>query len=379
MAEVQDVIDLPEVGDEVAVEPADVPDAAAPGGPVTLSAERAASQLSLLLQSLMDALPDDVVVFARQALAARDIAAAASAILFSALRFRVQVSAVEYAVLAECLIAAGESTDTLDYLSVGDESRPLLFEFVTGPGALSAGEDDEVGEAGEAAEDAEALLVDDAVLDRIEDDLAVLGVWRAWRYPVTGAAWPPPRPMYLLEVSDEAALLELAERFYGSGAAPIGMQDPLVEVYLTGNDVPALHRAVQFAGALVHTRDDDRDFIFADVFEGEPGPDGAPQEIVTVEGDDAERMLAYLMAGKPLMMADAAGDDLIAPERTGVVPLHLRTDGLWVWSDASAYYLDEHGIAPPKDFRAYLAEVGDLPDPVEDVTLHQAVAWLQAE
>jgi hypothetical protein len=374
--EVQETIELPEAVRENAAGQA--------GEQVTLSPDQVGSQLVLLLQSLLDALPDDTVVFARQALVAQDHSAAASAILFAAIRFRVPISAIEHAVLAECLIGAGETIEMLDYLTVAQEPRPLLFEFVTGPQEMADLKTDTVApddgpEPGAAGDDPQASAVDDVVLAAVEHDQAVLGVWRAWRYPVTGAPWPPPRPFYLMEVADDATAVEVTSKFYGPDAPSIGLRDPLVEVYVTDNDVPALHRAVQFSGALVHSGEEERDFIFADVFEGAPGPDGRPQDIVTVDDETAARMLTYLMAGKPLMMADAAGDDLMDPERTGVVPLHLRTDGLWVWSDASAYYLDEHRIAPPADFRSYLAEMGEVPEPVEDVTLHQAVAWLQSE
>jgi hypothetical protein len=60
------------------------------------------------------------------------------------------------------------------------------------------------------------------------------------------------------------------------------------------------------------------------------------------------------------------------------VPLHLRTDGVWIWSDATAYYVREHLIGPPSVFHAYLQAVTGTADRVSDVTLHQAVAWLQS-
>ncbi len=375
MIKFEDTIELPEadnVVDDGQMDPS-------VNQSVTLSPEQVSSQLSLLVQSLMDALPDDVVVHARRAIAEADNGSAIDALLFAAIRARVQVSAIEHAVLAECVAATGGAASLLDYLSIEDQGRPLLFEFITGPAAVGIVPDPEAEVAPPLPDDPQADAVDALVLPELEDDDEVLGVWRAWRYPATGASWPPPRPFYLVEAADDEAALDVLDRFYGPQAAPITDQDPLIEVYVTGNDIPGLHRAIQFAGALVASDLEAREFIFADVFDGLPGEDGTPQDLVTVDDETAQRMLTYLMAGKPLMMADAAGDDLLSPGSVGVVPLHLRTDGLWVWSDASAYYLNEHRIAPPREFREYLAGVNDVPEPVSDVALHQAIAWLQAE
>ena len=38
--------------------------------------------------------------------------------------------------------------------------------------------------------------------------------------------------------------------------------------------------------------------------------------------------------------------DVIAPGRRKSVPLSYRTDGSFIWSEAVAYYVQQHGLAP---------------------------------
>lgn len=337
---------------------------------VTLTQEQLRSQTWRLIQNVADALPDDVVRFARQALVAEDLDAALEAIVFASIQFRVPLSTVEYAVLAECMLAVDDDISILDHVSVGDTDRPVLFEFVAFPSA-DEGLDDEL--AVQPAVD-EADL---AVRQRLGDDAPAIGVWRAWRYPVTGSPWPQPTPVYLIEAEDEAAVLDLAAAFYDEPeAAWAGM--PIVEIYATGIELPPLHRAIQFAGELVFASSDTPSFTFADVFDGEPDESGRPQDVVRVSEEEAARLVDYLLSGTPMLVADAEGQDVLDPSRGQCVPLHLRTDGTWVWSDASAYYLREHLIGPPAQFHAYLQTVPPVAARVDDVTLHQAVAWLQS-
>ena len=90
-------------------------------------------------------------------------------------------------------------------------------------------------------------------------------------------------------------------------------------------------------------------------------------------------MLEYLLSGSPLMVAESAATDVFDADRGSVVPLHLRTDGTWIWSEATAYYAAEHGIAPVAAFRAWLDEQPGEAAAVPDVRRHQAVSWLHSQ
>jgi hypothetical protein len=57
--------------------------------------------------------------------------------------------------------------------------------------------------------------------------------------------------------------------------------------------------------------------------------------------------VAALEGGSVLMSTTARLDDVLDPaDGRGRVPTGFRTDGVWVWSDAVAYYLRAHGVAP---------------------------------
>lgn len=69
----------------------------------------------------------------------------------------------------------------------------------------------------------------------------------------------------------------------------------------------------------------------------------------------AERVLveAYL-AGAPVVVAAwGFGPDPLAGGDARV-PLHIHTDGLWVWSESLAYYAGRYGIAPDPDLLAHI-------------------------
>ncbi|RKT85052.1 Protein of unknown function [Saccharopolyspora antimicrobica] len=64
-----------------------------------------------------------------------------------------------------------------------------------------------------------------------------------------------------------------------------------------------------------------------------------------------ERLVAhYLHGGEILLRAYSSDPDEVDPQRAPAVPKQFHTDGTWVWPLALAYYLNEHGIAPPRDF-----------------------------
>jgi hypothetical protein len=177
---------------------------------------------------------------------------------------------------------------------------------------------------------------------------------------------------------------------------------PLVEAYVTGTDLPPFHRALLEVGSLLHHDVRDPDFTMAELFDGEPGPDGRPQDVVEVDAQESERLLELLRAGKPVLTLprgrDLFGDPAAAREGAGEgggedagegdgdpvgrptgtdVPLDLRTDGRWIWSEASAYYLERYGFAPSRAFLTELRSRTGAPAPPSDVLVHLAREWLR--
>jgi hypothetical protein len=75
------------------------------------------------------------------------------------------------------------------------------------------------------------------------------------------------------------------------------------------------------------------------------------------------------------MRATGRAVDPLTPDKGRVVPLNYRTDGVWVWQEALAYYLRGHGVAPELALLCHIEERGiRLPDSVPDEVVGQAVA-----
>ncbi|MER7014916.1 TNT domain-containing protein [Saccharopolyspora sp. NPDC000359] len=88
----------------------------------------------------------------------------------------------------------------------------------------------------------------------------------------------------------------------------------------------------------------------AQVFDGRDA-DGRPlvhrPALTSVE----KRLVAhYLHGGEILLRAYSSDPDELDPQRPPAVPKQFHTDGTWVWPLALAYYLDEHDVAPPREF-----------------------------
>lgn len=52
--------------------------------------------------------------------------------------------------------------------------------------------------------------------------------------------------------------------------------------------------------------------------------------------------------------------------------MSTRTDGRWVWSDGTEYYLETYGIAPEPDFYLTIREAGYTCPRVPDQVVHKA-------
>jgi hypothetical protein len=87
----------------------------------------------------------------------------------------------------------------------------------------------------------------------------------------------------------------------------------------------------------------------ARVFDG-TGPDGRPwfsaSRARLIEPWRRERVAAYLEAGRLAIRATGKAPDPLTDAPDPVLPLGWRTDGVWVWQEALAYYARTRGIAP---------------------------------
>ncbi|GAA5194202.1 hypothetical protein GCM10023322_57980 [Rugosimonospora acidiphila] len=90
--------------------------------------------------------------------------------------------------------------------------------------------------------------------------------------------------------------------------------------------------------------------------------------------DDLERVFVgrYLRRAPIAVAAYGFDVDPFDPARPEVVPLHLHTDGFWVWSESLAYFATRHGIAPEPEFLAHLKRYQYQPPGVAPDVLRRA-------
>jgi hypothetical protein len=81
---------------------------------------------------------------------------------------------------------------------------------------------------------------------------------------------------------------------------------------------------------------------------------------------EANEFLRYLNQGAPALTTMARMYDVVDPSKGEVVPLSFSTDGDWVWSHGSAYYLKEYGLALEPAFAASIQARGFVMPPVSE-------------
>ncbi|MEV0055425.1 hypothetical protein AB0H34_33620 [Saccharopolyspora shandongensis] len=173
--------------------------------------------------------------------------------------------------------------------------------------------------------------------------------WQVLRLP-EGDTANPGRLMHLVETQagPEPHMLaaELADRLWDAGIA-----SPQVEVFRPESALDFHYHA----GALVEGRE---------IYAVGPQPTielarfDETSEDREPEGPDRDAQIAYLESGEPLTEEADRIPDLFAGDDEPVVPVTLRTDGTWIWSELTTYYLANRGIALPPALRAHIAEAG---------------------
>lgn len=152
--------------------------------------------------------------------------------------------------------------------------------------------------------------------------------------------------VYLVEAAEGADLPALTVAVQHALA---GQGDtPRVEVFGPATPLPAYHEAALLAATLLWSAAPATPVRIARAFDG-ASPDGGPwfepsHELV-VDVDERQRLLDFLDGGEVVLATDVRMADVLTAS-AGAVPADLRSDGSWVWSDASRYYLDRHRLAP---------------------------------
>lgn len=67
-------------------------------------------------------------------------------------------------------------------------------------------------------------------------------------------------------------------------------------------------------------------------------------------GAERDSVLSYLRAAATILSTTGKAPDVFDDAAGDVVPMSLRSDGEWVWSDAHGYYLERYGLVTDQAF-----------------------------
>jgi hypothetical protein len=254
----------------------------------------------------------------------------------------------------------------LEQVTIAEAGVPLAYGFAaTLPDEFAATAQRQADEADAAAVDATAAA-------------GARGLWRAWRLPTEGAPMQQARRVYVIEADEDADLTSIMGTVQRA-LARAGEADPQVEVYPTGSDLPSYQRFARAYGELIWSRTPDPEVRIAVLFD-EVDPEAGPRfrpDHPKVDDEELPKLVEYLRRGEALLLTTARLDDVVDQSRGNAVPMSFRTDGTWVWSDATTYYLEVHRLLPDPELAAHIRAANHVPPMVDDVARHRAMAALR--
>jgi hypothetical protein len=332
--------------------------------------------------------PDEIVYKARVWLADGRAAEVAQTLVFVALAGRIPIARVDLDALKAALPDEAANHDQLADLDVVAPPPAPWWYLMSpvGPGHHFE-EPDDVPHSLD-------LATDPAGVDHLDDlDLAVIGVatdseldgrvdglWRAWRAPAAPTPWPPPRRLYLAQSTDPE-LLPMLTAALQRALARAGEDAPQVETFTHADDLPPYQQTALAHSALLWTTRPTIPVRIAGLFDpvGEVGGPGFAADRPTLDDHERRDVLAYLDAASPVLTTTALMDDVVNERRRGVVPMNVRTDGHWVWTDAVSYYLRHYGLAPDPELLRHIRTRRYEAPTVDAVAVHRVLAALQVQ
>ena len=353
------------------------------------TAAQPSGQLHEVLLRMAGRIPDDLLSEARTWLAAGQYTDVAQAVALGCVAGEVSVDPADIDVLAAVLTAGGAEPDILDDLPGNRGGQVPECTLAPLPAHTVA----ECGDAAPACLDLTGAYPtrwgpderDAAVIEAVAaigTRTRLVGVWRAWRSPVSAGSAPSPRRVYLVEAGAEVSSLRLPAVTAAVQAAlgAAGEHDPQVEVVTAGGAEPAYQRWVRGSGALLWAATPTAPLRIARVFDRVDPQAGPSFDRDHPCLDDAERAMAlgYLAAGEAVLVSGVLLPDVVDPARGEAVPVTLRTDGTWVWADTTGYYLERYGIAPDPGLLDHMRGRGFAAPEATSVAVHLAMVALSS-
>lgn len=137
---------------------------------------------------------------------------------------------------------------------------------------------------------------------------------------------------------------------------------PRVEVFGRETPLSRYHEEALLAATLLWSARPGAPVHLARAFDGS-SPDGGPwfgpRHPLVEDAGERARLLDFLSGGELILTSEVRMTDLITGA-AGAVPADLRSDGVWVWSEASRYYLDRHRLAVDARLAAHARKRGPV-------------------
>lgn len=336
-----------------------------------------------MLLRLAGRVPDELITQARSWLAEGAFDQLARAVAFAVTTHHLDLHVADAALLGELLVEAG--ADSTQLAAVNQVDHDAAAPYVFQP--LPPEELTEINRRGATPPVSIDLTLTSASLDPFDaaavavvaERAGVRGLWRSWRLPVDGSPWPPPRRVYLIELTDPADCPTLTVELQRALAAA-GDTAPQVETYPGGEMPPFYQRSACGSGALLWAHDPAPAIEHAtafDTLDPESGATFAPDHPRMTDPAEREAVLRYLDGGTVLMFTTALIEDVLDASRGAVVPLNFRTDGTWIWNDASTYYLREHHLQPDPRLVEHARGLGYQVPELDGVAVFRTLSKLQ--
>ena len=332
------------------------------------------------LLRLAGAAPDDLLTQCRQWLAQGRVVDVARAIAHAAASHRVGFAPDEIEVLSGLLVNAGDERPRLPAESAGADDDHPGYGFAASRALMELNPkgSEQVTASALAAAASPEDVIDTAALTAASAEPDVLAVWRAWRFP-PASPFPPPQRVFVVETGREADLCAVTGRIQ-EALAFAGETKPQVESYPIHADLPEYQQYARLGGGLIWARTPDPGVQIAAVFDSfdEAGDPFFAPDHPRLDQPDAELVMRYLNLGQELLLSAAAVPDVVDPARGSVVPMGLRTDGFWIWSDASVHYLRQYGLMPDAGLVGHIRRRKFAPPVVDGAAIYRSLMSLQA-
>ena len=158
--------------------------------------------------------------------------------------------------------------------------------------------------------------------------------------------------VYLVQAAHGADLPALTAE--GQHALAQLEDTPKVEVFEEDDELPDYHERALLAATLLWSATPEIPVQVARAFDGAGvrGPWFAPDHELVVDPAERGRLLEFLAGGEVVLAAAGRLTDVFSGA-AGTVPASLRSDGTWVWSDATGYYLDRYQLAPDPELAVH--------------------------